>query len=295
MRYLRLWLFTNLHKCVSIEPIIAYALKRFWREITINCCNSKESNSMASHQKLTEQESSVTSNPNRRTHRRAGLATVAAATAALALAACAPSNVDATPEPTETSTSVPAPEFEGASPEDFIIPAGLDAEAAAEAVVEGALTSWDNAGANDSLRDRILGSDDSFDSVIAEVVAENKEVATDNLFVDGWESVPSLVSLADGSADINYQNLQWFTSTAWSQDEKPENTEGFRTSRDVIAVQEIDDGDGDPNTRTIKLDYTTLTNGDKNEGPESTGETATMVIDLVSDGKQERLADFEVF
>lgn len=251
---------------------------------------------MASHQKLTEQESSVTSNPNRRTHRRAGLATVAAATAALALAACTPSNnVDATPEPVETSTSTPAPEFEGANPEDFIIPAGLDAEAAAEAVVEGALTSWDNAGANDSLRDRILASDESFDTVITEVVAENKQVAVENLFVENWESVPSLVDLANGSADINYQNLQWFTSTAWSQDEKPENIEGFKTSRDVLAVQEIDDGDGNPNTRRIKLDYTTLTNGDKNEGPESSGETATMIIDLVSDGKQDRIADFEVF
>lgn len=249
---------------------------------------------MASHQKHAESENNATSNPNRRV-RRAGLATVAAASAALALAACAPSNVDATPEPVETSTSAPAPEFEGASPEDFIIPAGLDAEAVAEAVVEGSLTNWGNAGANDSLRDRILASDDSFDTVIAAVAAENKKVATDNLLVPGWESIDSLVSLADGSEDINYENLQWFTSTAWSSDEKPENIEGFKTWRDVTVVQEIDDGDGDPNTRTIKLDYTNYTNSDKNLGPDPSRAGGTMVIDLVSDGKQERIADYEVF
>lgn len=251
---------------------------------------------MALHQKHAESENNATSNPNRRV-RRASLATVAAASAALALAACAPSNVDAAPEPVETSTSTPAPtpEFEGAKPEDYIIPAGLDAEAVAEAVVEGALTNWGNAGANDSLRDRMLASDNSFDSVIAEVAAENKKVATDNLLIDGWESVESLVSLADGSEDINYENLQWFTSTAWNSDTKPENIEGFKTWREVTIVQEGDGGDENPNTRTIKLDYTNHTNSDKNLGPDPSRAGGTMVIDLVSDGKQERIADYQVF
>ncbi len=249
---------------------------------------------MASHQKHSESENSATSNPNRRV-RRAGLATGAAATAALALAACAPSNnVDATPKPVETSTSAPAPEFEGANPEDFIIPAGLDAEAAAKAVVEGALTDWENAGANDSLRNHILSSDESFDTVMQGVAEDNKVVVTDNLFIEGWESVESLSSLAAGAEQANFNNLSWFSSTAWS-DEEPENVEGFRTWMEVTAVRETDDGDNNPDTRTILVDYTNNSNSDQNVGPEPQRPGGTFEMDLVSDGKQERLANFEIF
>lgn len=249
---------------------------------------------MASHSRHAESETNSNSNPNRRI-RRAGFVTTATAVAALALAACAPTGGDGgTPAPSETATTAPAPEFEGATPEDFIIPTGLDAEAVAEAVVAGAFTNWDNAGANESLRDRILASYESPDTILAEVVAENKVVATDTFFVDGWENSESLVSLANASEKSNLGTLQNYQATAWSSDTKPENIEGYRTWQEVTAAREVDDGDGNDSTRKIVIDYTDHANNNKNLGPAPQRAGGTIEIDLVSDGDRERLSDYEV-
>ncbi len=224
---------------------------------------------------------------------RFGVALIVGVVGSAMLTGCATNTPEVAPEPAEEATSESTGVFEGADPADYIIPAGLDAQSVADAVVEGAVNSWVNAGANDSLRDRLLASDDAFDTVLAVIAAENAVTVTENLFTAGWESMDSLVSLATGAEKSNFETLQWYQATAWN-DEEPENIEGYRSWMEVEAVRELDDGDGDASTRTILVDYTNHTNSDKNVGPDPQRSGGTLEFAVVSDGTQERLSRFEV-
>lgn len=209
----------------------------------------------------------------------------------LALTACASESTgEDAPEPVETTSVAPDPEpaFQGASPEDYIIPAGLDAQTLGTEIVEGALTDWANAGGNNTLRDRIRASDESREVVTAEVAAENRVVVVDTLFIPGWESIDSLVSFASGGETSNEETIRWYAATAWTSEE-PKNVEGYRAWMEVEAVREVDDGDGAAATRTILVDYTNHANTDKNVGPEPQRAGGTIELHVTSDGTQERL------
>lgn len=212
----------------------------------------------------------TTSSPNRL--RRGAGAALAVGIAAV-LAACS-SPTQAEPVPSETtSTSAPSPEAtETSSPEivtlvDFPeLKAGLTTEELGVAFNE-VLNLAENAGSGEAIRDRRREANVNWETMIAQVVDENQEVFTSQYFIDGWEEVPALANFASAMTQANTTALDWYTTTAWSGDEKPENVEGFRSWSEVTSTTETVDGDPNDAERTIVIETTSHTNSDKNLGP----------------------------
>lgn len=186
-------------------------------------------------------------------------ASVLMGVAVAALTGCS-ANADATPKPsTSTSaeatptpeeTRVASPEYEAPSVEALEIPAGLSDEEVGELIVER-LTTWNNAGATDYLRDRVLDDPEaSWESVLTEVTEANKVSFADAMFVDGYEADENLNQFVNGFAQINYGTLDVFKSTEWNDDGgKP----GYERSNEFTGVEPVVNNG---TSRVLNINYT---------------------------------------
>jgi hypothetical protein len=229
-----------------------------------------------------------------------GVALLAAGALTIGLAGCGANASAQGPEPTSSSSSEPTPDTsEAPSPQEtetptsseFEIPAGLSAEEVGELIVGDRFTNWNNAGAEDSLLDRSIDENISWDDLLPIVADENKKLYADALYVDGWENDPNLVKSVDGARDANLSVLQWYTYTAWSSEEKPENKEGFKSWMEVIDVDEVT---SDEDSRVINVVYIQKNNSDQNLGPEADPVETVYNISLQTIGDTEKISAISV-
>lgn len=193
-----------------------------------------------------------------------------------ATAAADPSETPAEADPSATA------ETDALTVERLEIPAGLDAETLGKTIVEDRFSEWVNAAAEDSLLDRAIDAGTGWDTLLPQIADENKEVFADALFESGWTTDAEVVHDVDSLRDTNLSTLQWYVSTAWSGDEKPENEEGFREWMTVDGVTELSN---DGTTRTIEVASTYHDNSDKNSAPApqtSEGGTWTITTTVVN-------------
>lgn len=160
------------------------------------------------------------------------------------------------PNPNETSLieESPAPEETTAPIEQELtleqqiaekqIPAGLSPEEYATALFERQ-TDWANAGANDDLVIRSVEANLSWEEFLPQVVEENAAVFIPALFGPNWRDSEQVVEYVDAMKRMNLTTLQNYVGTAWNQNERPENIEGYRTWREPSDPRlVIDEGNG---------------------------------------------------
>jgi hypothetical protein len=194
-------------------------------------------------------------------------------------------------EPTATESESPVSGGELLSVEALEIPAGLDAEKLGTMIVADRFTSWANAGAYDGLLMQSVDENLSWDEMLPEIADKNMAVYADALYVDGWEQKTQLTQFVEGTRDSNLGTLQWYTSTQWSSEEKPENKEGYKQWLTVDGVQEVST---DSNERTIDVAVTSHSNSDMNLGPAPLKEKAIYTITLEEVDGTEKIADISL-
>lgn len=210
----------------------------------------------------------------------------------LTLAGCGVNAQAEGPRDDDKSTSAPSPEVTETpeTPSESIeIPAGLEAGEVGKLIVETHFTNWLNEGASEELRDRRRDENLTWEELLPIVADENQATYADALYVDGWENSPVLTNSVTGLRDANLSTLEWYSATAWSGEEKPENIEGFKSWLDVTSVEEVSTAEA--NMRTIEVGYVQMNNSDKNLGPDANSVEATFSITLQSDGSSEKIAD----
>lgn len=144
--------------------------------------------------------------------------------------------------------------------EEIEIPAGLDDEAFARAVIERQ-SNWLNEGNEDILVDRSMEANLSWDDFIPIVTQENADAYAVALFGDSWRSNPEVAPYVAKMQEANRSVMHWYTATAWSGDEKPENIEGYYYVREFQSVTVTAAGDGQ---RTLEIAYTNINNANMN-------------------------------
>lgn len=181
--------------------------------------------------------------------------------AGLGLSGCASSaEPTAAPKQTEPAETETVPVEDAAPLEVAPIEAGLDSETFAKKYLE-LYEAWINAGANESLREIGLSTDEPWETILPKIANENRSVFGDAMFPADWENNSRLVMFADRYSEINLYTLQAYTATAWSQDTHPENVEAYRIEsvyKEVSELQSSEEG------RTVIISYANKTNGDKN-------------------------------
>lgn len=188
-----------------------------------------------------------------------------------------------TGEPTE-----PTPESPELTVSDIEIAAGLSSEELGELLVAGRFVDWDNAGATDELRTAAREANMSWEDYLPIVADKNMNLYAEALFVEDWREKPELTQWVEGSRNINIGVLSNYVYTAWSQESKPENIEGWRMWRTIDSVTEISN---DGTTRTIEVVFTDHDNSDKNLAEPLSYEGATWTITTTSIGGVEKISD----
>lgn len=162
--------------------------------------------------------------------------------------------------PVEVEEETPTPEVQPTEGQAFEIEAGLDSEAFSQKYLE-LYENWINAGANESLREIGLSTDEPWETILPKIANENRDTFGDAMFPADWESNSRLAMFADRYSDINLYTLQAYTSTAWSQDTHPENVEAYRIESIYKEVSELQASESG---RTVVISFANKTNGEMN-------------------------------
>ena len=103
-------------------------------------------------------------------------------------------------------------------PASHRIPTNLDKDALARVLVEDLLTAWDNGGAEDSLGDRTLAENESWDDVIPELVDEQADAFCYDMFVPGWQDSSMVSDFVERQRGVNEETLRHYVATVWAVD-----------------------------------------------------------------------------
>lgn len=191
-------------------------------------------------------------------------------------------NTETSTEGTETST----PET-GLTIEQVEIPAGLDAQTLGTMLLDR-YDDWSNAGTDDSLTEEVRGI--GWDALFAKVTEENKAIYANALFVEGWESNPTLSSAVEAQTRTNYGTLQQFALTAWSDDEA--NKEGYENWLEAVAP--IKEFPIDSTSRTLEISYQNNSNSDMNLGPDASIDKGIITVTLTNADGTEKISDINI-
>lgn len=225
-----------------------------------------------------------TTNGNRLGPVRRVAGAAAAVTLALTLAACGSVAAEGGPKDDDKSNSASpspeasqTPEVEKPTELSIEIPAGLEAQEVGELIVGELFTDWNNAGAENSLLDLNIESGKDWSVFLPELAAANAQEYADGMFVAGWQNDENLVKIVSGAEATNLSNLDMYKSTAWSD----KYEEGFRSWKEVLAVEELQDED--PNSRSIEVTYVEHNNADKSAGEPASGTETIFSLRLAPD------------
>lgn len=167
------------------------------------------------------------------------------------------------------------------SREEIEIPAGLDAEAFAQAFIEKQ-NNWLNEGNEDILVDRSIEANAEWTEFSTIVTKENAAVYAAALLGDEWESNPDVAPYVEKMQLANEGIMRFYVTTAWNRDQHPENIEGYYYIRSVESVRIINSSETE---RTIEISYKNIDNTDKNshEPYLSSGGTLLITSSVVGD------------
>lgn len=183
----------------------------------------------------------------------AGVATVAAGVAVVAAVASGPKSSDNkgsgpvatdvahTPEATPTNT--PSTGEKEISPASIEIPAGLSPEQLGVTLIQDRLSQWEMAGATDANTDTWSNKQgsDAKDAYTLELADKNATTFADSLFIDNWESEPSLKQFKKIEHDINLQSVEYFFKTNHTTaSQKAEFPTDFEAYKRTVTVDPAD-------------------------------------------------------
>jgi hypothetical protein len=174
-----------------------------------------------------------------------------------ALIGCAPTSA----EPGSGPEVAPVTEIEWSpeiTVEDVEIQAGLETQDLGKAIIDR-LDTWINAGTdNEQIADDSLGT--NTEVFAASIASQYRTIYSEGLFVADMANNAELKNVADVHEELNANVLMDNLATTNPELDK----ESFHRSMDFVIAREVDDGDNDPSTRTLEIDFIESNNAANN-------------------------------
>ena len=190
------------------------------------------------------------------------------------------------PAPVEEPTT---PEVDTISVEALEIPAGLNAEELAKVIVEDRFTDWDNASATQNLFNKVIEENKSWNELLPEIAAQNRDIFAESLYVSGWEQDPELAQNVEAKAESNLAVLGNYVQTAFKTDGPAVEAYYIDT-----VVKSASESSGENGERILTIDVGQTDNREQNQITTTELRDARYIITLIEENGKEKIANIEV-
>lgn len=207
----------------------------------------------------------------------------------------APANTSEPIDPVEPVEPAPieeeptTPEVDTISVEALEIPADLSAEKLAEIIFEDRFTGWANAGATSDLFNLGIEQNKSWNELLPEVAAQNKDLFAEALYVSNWEENPELVQNIEAKTETNLAVLGNYVQTAFK-------TEGPSVEAYYIEtlVKSVSESAGENGERILFVEVGQKDNRDQNQITTTELRDARYTLTLIEEGGKEKVAGIKI-